>query len=325
MNPLLSSLFAAVALASVVPAQAPCSSQLQANYSAPLLSNYWEFQDVWKRCYLVENPHSYPIQICEAAQRLQHNLGLLPLIGEPNVFFSWVQAVPVGNNHIPGLALGSITPIMTIPYNQLTECRGTFAAPLTLQPGQKVFLVANYWIPPLTVGGDWISSTLTHGSTDVKSWFWKNGHWNQSLPNGYQYDLRYRPHLAANTSNLSGACGGNGIPSLSCTSPLMGSSSSLTLGNVQPGSLSFHMLGFTDPNVPLTVLGAPGCKARTTGDIFYPGVASGAGQLQQSVALPADPSVLGVTFYAQGLSIDPGANQLGISFSNGVAATIGSY
>lgn len=324
MKPLPATLVA-IALATAVPTQTPCSSQLQANYGSPLLNNHWEFQDVWKRCYLVQNPHPYPIQMCRAAQRLSHNLGLLPLLGDPNVFFSWVQAVPLGNTFIPGLPLGSVTPAVTISYNQTTVCRSSFAIPLTLPPGQRVFLVANYWVPPLTVGGDWISSTLTHGATDVRSWYFQNGVWNQSLPNGYHYQLEYRPYLQAEVSSTSGGCGSNGSPSLTCSPPVLGGASTMTLGNLQPGSLAFHAIGFVDPDASMTGLGAPGCRQRTSGSITLAGFASPAGQLQIALGMPSDPAVLGVVYYAQGLGVDTAANPLGIAFSNGVAATIGSH
>ncbi len=63
--------------------------------------------------------------------------------------------------------------------------------------------------------------------------------------------------------------------------------------------------------IDLTVLGAPGCLARVSLDA--PVVLVGtAGTATFAFNVPNDPGILGLQFYAQGLSLDPAANALGL-------------
>ncbi|MCC6781211.1 MAG: hypothetical protein IT457_00085 [Planctomycetes bacterium] len=74
-------------------------------------------------------------------------------------------------------------------------------------------------------------------------------------------------------------------------------------------------------NLPLALApyGAPGCSLLASQELAYGiGAPSTFG-----VAVPYLPGVAGLTFYAQSIVLDPAANALGITSSNGLALTIG--
>ena len=69
--------------------------------------------------------------------------------------------------------------------------------------------------------------------------------------------------------------------------------------------------------------GAPGCSVLVSPDAVF-GVVAGAGSAATSaVALPFAPSLVGMQFFNQAVSFDPGANPLGLTTSNGLRSTIG--
>ncbi len=99
------------------------------------------------------------------------------------------------------------------------------------------------------------------------------------------------------------------------TRPVTGTSWNMQVGN--SALLDLIVLGVVDPNIPdLFFLGMPGCGLRATLDVINVGSTL-------SIAIPANPALVGQTFYANGASLAPGVNAFGAITSNGIAGTIG--
>jgi hypothetical protein len=111
---------------------------------------------------------------------------------------------------------------------------------------------------------------------------------------------------------------------------LVGSNFPIVIANLPPTAPPVLMLGLSNTtwrgvSLPLSLapLGAPGCDLLTSSDVFLP-IGNFNGTAYTSLAIPPDavPSATPVLF-AQGLALDPGANQLGTVVSNGAALAIG--
>jgi len=71
----------------------------------------------------------------------------------------------------------------------------------------------------------------------------------------------------------------------------------------------------------LAPYGAPGCSVLVSPDAVFGVVANPAATI--AVHVPFSPAIVGMQFFNQAISFDPGANALGLTVSNGTAATIG--
>ena len=97
--------------------------------------------------------------------------------------------------------------------------------------------------------------------------------------------------------------------------PVTGTNWNLQVNN--GALLDLIILGVTDPNIPdLFFLGLPGCGLRASLDLITIGSTV-------SVAIPANPTLVGQILYANGASLAPGVNAFGAITSNGIAGTIG--
>lgn len=123
-------------------------------------------------------------------------------------------------------------------------------------------------------------------------------------------------------------------PSLSgFGNPRIGQSLPIFLQNLPAGTvLPALAIGVSDTTfgsvplpLPLDFLGAPGCFL-----LHDVAIDAGAPMLLQgnagtsSFAFPNNPAFVGFTFFLQGWALAPGANALGISFSNGLRVQLGS-
>lgn len=72
----------------------------------------------------------------------------------------------------------------------------------------------------------------------------------------------------------------------------------------------------------LGFLGAPGCALFQNPDLVQTVFGAG-GIASSSLAIPNSPTSIGAEIRTQGLSLDPAANALGLTTSNGLVATIG--
>jgi len=140
--------------------------------------------------------------------------------------------------------------------------------------------------------------------------------------------------LAGSFSTFGVGCSGsNGVPShVGAGSPTLGSSIShdLTLG---PASgFGFLVLGLSDTSlfgtqlpIDLGSLGAPGCSAYCSHDaVIGPIALSPSGAASQPMSVPTPCQLVGLRLYSQYMLLDPPANPLGLTASNGVTMRIGN-
>jgi hypothetical protein len=101
------------------------------------------------------------------------------------------------------------------------------------------------------------------------------------------------------------------------TRPIIGTSWNLAVTN--SGLLDLVILGVSDPNIAdLFFLGLPGCGLRASLDIINVGSTF-------SLALPNNPALINLNFYANGASLLPGVNAFGALTSNGVQGLVGNF
>jgi hypothetical protein len=141
------------------------------------------------------------------------------------------------------------------------------------------------------------------------------------------------PYPASYATFGSGCAGSAGTPSLAAafgSLPFLGGSFTLRLGALPPaGNAAVVLLGRsrtlwgpTPLPLRLAAAGAPGCDLLVSPDFLLPVVNTG-GTAQLVLPLCDCASLLGAVFYNQAFVVDPTANALGLSWSNGGAGTIG--
>lgn len=122
----------------------------------------------------------------------------------------------------------------------------------------------------------------------------------------------------------TGCAGTAGVPQLlSPILPQIGISSTLQLANL-PLNVGVFVLSLAPMNPPLdlTFLGAPTCTLYQQLDVLATAFGTG-GTATYSLAIPNSPALVGTQLFSQGVSLDPAANALGLTTSNGLVATIG--
>lgn len=128
-----------------------------------------------------------------------------------------------------------------------------------------------------------------------------------------------------------GCPGSAGVPLLTgVQAPKIGAACSSTLQNLHPGAAVALMVvgtsrtawAFGSLPASLAPFGMPGCVAYASADLFQVLPAS-AGTANWTWQVPNDQGLFGITFYQQGLSLDPAANPAGIAASNAGMATLG--
>lgn len=135
------------------------------------------------------------------------------------------------------------------------------------------------------------------------------------------------PVQAAVTAYGSSCPGRLGTPQLAVTGgalPWLGQSFLIQSAGSSGAALllfGWSNASFGALNLPLALApyGAPGCSLFASPDLAY-GIGASS---TFNVAVPYLPGVAGLTFYAQSIALDPAANALGITSSNGLALTIG--
>lgn len=141
-----------------------------------------------------------------------------------------------------------------------------------------------------------------------------------------RFSLSYltdRPALhAATVATVGQGCHG---PVLRApTRPVQGTNWTLDMTGLPASSvLGFLQLGLTNPNLPLGFAGAPDCVRLQDGlvtnllilPISHPTFV---------LPLSTDPAFLGLGLFAQGGSLAPGVNALGLAASNGILGVVGN-
>ncbi|MEZ5965475.1 MAG: hypothetical protein R3F56_16700 [Planctomycetota bacterium] len=128
-------------------------------------------------------------------------------------------------------------------------------------------------------------------------------------------------------STYGAACAGsNGMPHLDrdhSTSPLIGSTVRLRASALPAASgTALMILGSMRISIDLTPIGMVGCTQLATAVLHLPLVTAGGGA-NLDLGIPDDASLLGALVPAQCFAVDPGANALGVTASNGVELRVG--
>ncbi len=131
----------------------------------------------------------------------------------------------------------------------------------------------------------------------------------------------------------AGCAGSSGTPNLSASSngvPWVDTTFSQTVLNVPASNLGAVQLGLssslwngTPLPIDLSVLGMTGCSMYVSGDALLPLVPQN-GQATFDLVVPNLPSLVGQSIHDQALLVDPGANPLGLTVSNGASLTFGA-
>lgn len=129
--------------------------------------------------------------------------------------------------------------------------------------------------------------------------------------------------LLAASAVVGFGCGSNGPVQLSTTRPVLGSTVVLTTSNLGSFALAlFSVYGFSSPNLDLTGFGMPGCTLLAATDSVTLDLLAGPVGTAY-LALPSSSALVGVVLFGQSFVLDPLANALGMSASNGVMMQLG--
>lgn len=114
--------------------------------------------------------------------------------------------------------------------------------------------------------------------------------------------------------------------------PEVGQTFTLEVSRTPAGAPVVWMIGFSRTTwnglplpLSLAALGAPGCSLLTAPALTVTGVAGRTGVAQIDLTLPDNRSLLGGHVYTQVSPLDPSANALGFSYSNGLDVRIGGW
>lgn len=142
---------------------------------------------------------------------------------------------------------------------------------------------------------------------------------------------RYAPQSPASFAAFGNGCGGSvGMPAVTTSLgelPYTGGPFTVGFANL-PGTLAFAALGFSATawnGVPLPLdmaaFGYPGCELLVAAEsvVVLPVTA---GVATRTLVLPAEPTLVGVPFFAQALAFDP-AGPLGLAMTPGGAGVVG--
>lgn len=75
----------------------------------------------------------------------------------------------------------------------------------------------------------------------------------------------------------------------------------------------------------MTPFGAPGCRVYVAQNVALSMSTYSDGSAGLSLSVPSNPGLIGAALFTQFMSIDPPANALGLSFSNGVKTVLGGW
>ncbi|MFO1053214.1 MAG: hypothetical protein U1F36_13460 [Planctomycetota bacterium] len=144
------------------------------------------------------------------------------------------------------------------------------------------------------------------------------GYHGGAVPTGYAVDFTTVPF---NT----GAPGlPMGLAAQAGARPSIGGSFPVDMTNLPASTLTVAWLfGLTQTSLDLGFLGAPGCLLVQSNDLFWAGEPAAPPSWTMTLGIPPISSLSGVTIQSQALALAPGANALGVVFSNGLSLTFG--
>lgn len=146
---------------------------------------------------------------------------------------------------------------------------------------------------------------------------------------GYAHTWEYATDQPALFETFSAGCAGSSGPVRLDASARPWTGSTIVLrvsparfvAGVLVGTSRTRWGGFDLP-LDLTRWGLPGCFLDVSVDVVVPMQPNG-GTSSASVAIPSDPSVVGLELFLQGLAVDPSANPAGLTTTNARRARVG--
>lgn len=112
--------------------------------------------------------------------------------------------------------------------------------------------------------------------------------------------------------------------------PEIGYRQTFSIDTGKPLSFTALMIGFSRTSlggvplpIDLSLIGAPGCSLLVSQDATIPTRVGGSGIATVSLYIPDQASLVGASYFTQFAVVDPGANALGLTFSNGIDTMIG--
>lgn len=196
--------------------------------------------------------------------------------------------------------------------------RVTFAKPLLVKPGQKFFVS---WTDPRVPFSQvilWpVPTTGTKGTSYHREA--NSGAWN-------------RGPFTINPWAWRVLCpGGSAVPALSNTGlPKLGTTYAVDLSKAKAKTAAILITGLSKQTwgpiklpLDLSPLGAKGCSLLVSYDITAATATSAGGTASSSIPVPNDKNLTGIQVHHEWMVVDA-ANALGLVFSNGGTATLGS-
>lgn len=124
-----------------------------------------------------------------------------------------------------------------------------------------------------------------------------------------------------------GCFGSGGIVSLVMNTPAdVGQVVEQQITRAPVSAPALLMVGFTNPDLDLLPLGAPGCRLRCDPVLMFSTVATASGSgAFFGWQLPEDPTLFGTQLVTQGAVLDPPANAFGLTTTNARVLTIGGW
>jgi len=204
---------------------------------------------------------------------------------------------------LPGQRITETT--VALPAGPAQLVHVPFSAPARIRAG------TNYWIAIESLSGQVELPIEAFGQPVAEATFngleWVSGGTNDSWS--------YRSYVTPIRPT---------VPTLDSDVPLMGSSFDVDLDDGPRFGLAYLLIGFQNPDLDLSVYGAPGCFAVASGEYTWLVSLDSTGRGSQSVAIPNNRNLLGTEFYCQYAPLMPN-NPLGIIFTNGARNRIGTY
>ena len=237
-----------------------------------------------------------------------------------NTLALWSHDV-AGNRPLAPLASGSWSMGVTNSWQG-----APLTTPLALSTGQDV------WVVWGCVNGAQSSIQGTGaGAQQYRGSFDGGQTWNGPFQSN-QWKFRIWSGVAPHVTAFGAGCqGGAGTPRASWFgSPLAGTSFDVLLDRALPSTVAALVLG--DSNtvygtlplpLSLATLGAPSCSLLTSVVATLGSGVDVTGQAVLPLAIPANPALAGFPFFAQWFCLDVAANAFGLTFSNGIEATVG--
>lgn len=173
---------------------------------------------------------------------------------------------------------------------------------------------------------------VLHGGTGVTREFFVQSFSNGGVLALYQRDTwEYTPGTSGSYTAFGSGCAGvQGVPAISARGgevPTAGATFTVQVNHLPLTGAAWIFLGNSKTQYgaltlpfDLGAIGMQGCALRVSGDFLYP-VTNVLGAGLWTIPIPADAA--GLRFFNQAIVLDPSANSLGLTVSNGAEAVIG--